>query len=117
MSSDDLDVEPAIGKGLDGDNLDQRAQRVQRLGAAVADFVALPDRGDPEDAIGGILDREQVPHQSAVALFEDVQTGGDTGENHGVQRKHRHVLAHAANLAADRETRGRQAMGNLRIGP
>jgi hypothetical protein len=55
----------------------------------VTDLVALADRDGAEHALGWVLDREEVAHQHAVAVLEDVERHAHAREHHGAQREHR----------------------------
>ena len=72
----------------------------QRLRAVVAHLVALADRDGAEDALGRVLDAQQVVHQGAVAVLEDPQRHAEPGEQHRVQREHRQLERHPPNLYA-----------------
>ena len=70
--------------------------------AVVADLVALADPDRAEQPLGRVLDPQQVVHQRAVAVLEDVQRHADAREHHRVQREHRQRVAHVLNLVRHR---------------
>jgi hypothetical protein len=75
------------------------AHPVERLGAVVADLVALADADRAEDALDRILDPEQVVDHRAVAVLEDLQRHAHAGEQHRVQGEHRQRVAHVSKVA------------------
>ena len=94
-------VETAVIVGLHRGQLHHAAHPVQRrLRGRVwsADLVALTDRHDAEQPHRGVGDAQQMVHEGAVAVLEDVQRHADTREHHGVQREERQLLGHALNI-------------------
>ena len=93
-------AEGAVGVRLDVGHLDAAADPEQRLGAVLADLVALADADRAEVPLVGV-DPEQVVDQRAVTVLEDVERHADAREQHRVQREHRQRGRHGSTLARE----------------
>jgi hypothetical protein len=93
-------LERAVGVRLDLGHLHAAADLEQPLRSVLADLVTLADADGAEDALGRVLEPQEVVDHGAVAVLEDPQRHAHPGEQHGVQGEHRERVAHGSSVAA-----------------